>query len=142
MIRLFKREDLHDIEVIERECFKVPYSENMLESSFNTPTFFGLLDKEEEVRGYVFATVVVDEANIDRVAVREKYRSHKVATNLLLKVEEIFLDKGIKHLYLEVRRSNVHAISLYERLDYKKIGVREKYYEGVEDAFVMYKELV
>lgn len=141
MIRKFNRDDLYDIELIERECFRVPYAEKMLESSFNAPTFFGLLDKGEEIRGYVFATVVLDEVNIDRVAVREKYRGKKVATNLLLKAEELFLEGGIKYVFLEVRRSNIRAISLYESLGYKKVGIREKYYENIEDAFVMQKEL-
>ncbi len=141
MIRKFNRDDLYDIELIERECFRVPYAEKMLEASFNAPTFFGLLDKDEEIKGYVFATVVLDEVNIDRVAVREKYRGKKVATNLLLKAEELFLEGGIKYVFLEVRRSNIRAISLYESLGYKKVGVREKYYENIEDAFVMQKEL-
>lgn len=142
MIRFFKREDLKGIEEIERECFRVPYAEKMLESSFYAPTFFGLLDEVKEIRGYVFATVVLDEVNIDRVAVREKYRSHKVATNLLLQAEKEFKSRGINHVYLEVRRSNEHAKGLYEHLGFKVVGVREKYYEGIEDAFVMYKELV
>ena len=141
MIRLFELSDLKEIETIERECFRVPYAEKMLESSFHAPTFFGMLDKDEEIKGYVFATVVLDEVNIDRVAVREKYRGNKVATNLLGKAEELFLEKGIKYVYLEVRRSNVKAISLYEKLGYKIIGVREKYYENIEDAFVMHKQL-
>lgn len=141
MIRAFERSDLKEIEEIERECFKVPYAEKMLETSFNSPTFFGLLEKGEEIKGYVLATVVLDEVNIDRVAVREKYRSHKVATNLIEKAEEIFLARGVKDVYLEVRRSNLHAMSLYEYLGYEKVGVREKYYEGVEDAFVMHKFL-
>lgn len=141
MIRKFNRDDLYDIELIERECFRVPYAEKMLEASFNAPTFFGLLDKDEEIKGYVFATVVLDEVNIDRVAVREKYRGKKVATNLLLKAEELFLEGGIKYVFLEVRRSNIRAISLYESLGYKKVGIREKYYENIEDAFVMQKEL-
>ncbi|MBQ3234655.1 MAG: ribosomal protein S18-alanine N-acetyltransferase [Clostridia bacterium] len=141
MIRHFERTDLFEIEEIERECFRVPYAEKMLESSFSAPTFFGLLDKDKEIKGYVFATVVLDEANIDRVAVREKYRSHKVATNLLKEAEKQFKNKGVNSVYLEVRRSNEHARHLYEHLGYMVVGVREKYYEGVEDAFVMLKNI-
>ena len=141
MIRPFEREDLAEIAEIERECFKVPYAEKMLESSFFAPTFFGLLDKDKEIKGYVFATVVLDEVNIDRVAVREKYRSHHVATELIGETEKLLKDRGVTNVYLEVRRSNVHAKNLYERLGFKVVGVREKYYEGVEDAFVMYKQL-
>ena len=141
MIRPFEREDLFEIAEIERECFRVPYAEKMLEGSFLAPTFFGLLDKESEIKGYVFATVVLDEVNIDRVAVRQKYRSHQVATNLLKKAEELFLARGVTNVYLEVRVSNEHAKKLYEHLGFKVVGVRERYYEGVEDALVMYKSL-
>ncbi len=141
MIRQFERADLVEIAEIERECFRVPYAEKMLESSFLTPTFFGLLDKEKDIKGYVFATVVLDEANVDRVAVREKYRSHQVATRLLKETEKILKQRGIVNVYLEVRKSNEHAKSLYEHLGFKVVGVRERYYEGVEDALVMFKQI-
>ncbi len=141
MIRQFEKVDLAEIAEIEKECFKVPYAEKMLESSFNAPTFFGLLDKEEEIKGYVFATAVLDEVNIDRVAVREKFRSHQVATNLLNEAQKIFKEKGIVNVYLEVRRTNEHAKRLYEHLGFTVVGVRERYYEGVEDAFVMFKQI-
>ena len=141
MIRQLEREDLAEIAEIERECFRVPYAEKVLESSFLAPTFFGLLDKDSEVRGYVFATVVLDEANIDRVAVRPKFRRNQVATNLLKTAERLFLERGVKNVYLEVRVSNERAKNLYEKLGFKVVGIREKYYEGVEDALVMFKSL-
>ena len=141
MIRPFKVNDLSIIEQIERECFRVPYAEKMLRESFSAPTFFGLLDEGKEITGYVFATVVLDEANIDRVAVKEKYRSQKKATNLLLETEKLLKIKGVTKLYLEVRKSNEQAKNLYEYLGFKVVGVREKYYEGKEDAFVMHKTI-
>lgn len=44
-------------------------------------------------------------------------------------------------MLLEVRASNDAAIALYERLDFKRTGVRNNYYEGVDDALLMEKQL-
>ncbi len=43
---------------------------------------------------------------------------------------------------LEVRRSNVPAIALYERAGFKTVHVRARYYQDDnEDALVMLREL-
>ena len=47
---------------------------------------------------------------------------------------------GISHWWLEVRRSNLVAQSLYLRAGYQQVGVRKGYYacqDGREDALVM-----
>jgi ribosomal-protein-alanine N-acetyltransferase len=50
-------------------------------------------------------------------------------------------DKGAEVLALEVRSSNISAITLYERCGFVRAGVRSKYYEGVDDAVLMEKNL-
>jgi ribosomal-protein-alanine N-acetyltransferase len=42
---------------------------------------------------------------------------------------------------LEVRTSNVEAITMYEELDYERAGTRRAYYQDGEDAVVMTKRL-
>jgi len=43
---------------------------------------------------------------------------------------------------LEVRVSNVAAITLYERLGFSRTGTRRGYYDGTEDAVLMEKSLI
>ena len=43
----------------------------------------------------------------------------------------------VKHLFLEVRRSNVPAIALYRALGFFAMGVRARYYPDDEDAIEM-----
>ena len=46
--------------------------------------------------------------------------------------------QGAEELFLEVRKSNSEAVSLYDSLGFQKIGIRKKYYrKPVEDAVVM-----
>ena len=43
---------------------------------------------------------------------------------------------------MEVRASNAPAITLYEKLDFKPIGLRKNYYRNPkEDALILQKEL-
>ena len=141
MVEKITPKSLDEIVEIEKECFSLPYTKVMLESGLNLPTFLGLVDVCEEYRGYVLATVVLDEANIDRVAVKVKYRGQKIAYNLIKSLESELTLKGVKRVLLEVRRSNIPAISLYSSLGYNKIAERKKYYENGEDALIFNKIL-
>ena len=45
----------------------------------------------------------------------------------------------IEKIFLEVRVSNIPAISLYEKMGFESLGVRKNFYEHPqEDASIMY----
>lgn len=76
--------------------------------------------------------------NIDSVAVAAEYRRRGIAGKLLEKALEGF--EG--DVFLEVRKSNLPAIALYEKLGFKKIAERKNYYDRpCEDAIIMKAEL-
>ena len=53
-------------------------------------------------------------------------------------------NKNIKHIFLEVRTSNLAAISMYKKFDFNEIGIRPNYYltkNGHEDAIIMGRDL-
>ena len=57
-------------------------------------------------------------------------------------MEEFLSERGVADVYLEVRVSNTPARTLYEKLGFRAVGVRKKYYRlPVEDAVVMKKQL-
>jgi ribosomal-protein-alanine N-acetyltransferase len=50
--------------------------------------------------------------------------------------------RDARKVYLEVRRSNVSAIGLYDKVGFQIIGTRPKYYMDTgEDALIMMKSL-
>jgi ribosomal-protein-alanine N-acetyltransferase len=50
--------------------------------------------------------------------------------------------RGVKWAYLEVRRSNLQALSLYAKHGFKPVGLRRGYYTDTrEDAIVMALEM-
>lgn len=127
---------------IEKECFKEPWTQQMICDTFLSDNFIGYVaENEGKVIGYLALTYCLDESEVNLVAVTHKYRRQKVAKTLFLKAFEELKEKGIVKMFLEVRRNNHSAKALYEQLGFKYISVREKYYSGVEDALIMCKDL-
>ena len=141
MIVNIDRASLANIEEIEKECFTDYYSYQALESSFNSPSFIGLMEFDGEIKGYILASAVLETADIEKVAVKFNYRNQKIATNLITALESDLKSKCVKEIFLEVRRSNQSAINLYKKCGYQKISERKNYYGGVEDALVYKKDL-
>ncbi len=59
---------------------------------------------------------------------------------LMEEMEKRGIQKKVDVFFLEVRESNDAARRLYEKMKYKQIGIRKRFYERpVEDAIVMSK---
>lgn len=133
-------ENIDDLAEIERECFSTPWSADMLrEELFNDcASYIVAQDENGDALGYAGLLVAADEAYITNVAVREKYRRLHVASRLM----DVFVNFCEAHelafITLEVRRSNLSAIALYEKFGFVEAGVRKNYYDAPkEDALIM-----
>lgn len=47
--------------------------------------------------------------------------------------------KERNNISLEVNEKNDIAIKLYEKYGFKKVGIRKKYYNGIDNAIIMTK---
>ena len=142
MIRVWERKDNAAIEALERECFSDPWNLSMLDDCFLAADFYGLVCEEDgAIVGYVGARFDLWDAEILLVAVSESHRRRGIAEKLMSDVIDRFIKTGKENIFLEVRASNAAAQSLYYKLGFVKVGVREKYYEYTEDAFVLKKAL-
>lgn len=83
---------------------------------------------------------VLDEAEIITVGVHPQARSGGIGTALLTIMENEVRKKNGKKIFLEVAENNLPARSLYEKNGYVKVGLRPKYYDGI-DAIMMEKVL-
>ena len=80
------------------------------------------------------------EAELLRIAVDPAHRGGGLGRTLLEACQGDLLREGMAHLFLEVRASNVSAISLYRVCGWKPCGRRPGYYPDGEDA-VLYQHL-
>jgi len=59
-----------------------------------------------------------------------KYRRKGVGLKLLDEIERIFVKRGVKICYLEVRKDNVAALELYRKHGYVEVEELKHYYKG------------
>ena len=79
--------------------------------------------------------------HIISVAVLDKYRGKGIGKTLVLEALKSMKERKCSEVYLEVRRTNLEAIGLYNKLDFTHNMMLERYYQDGEAASLMVKEL-
>jgi ribosomal-protein-alanine acetyltransferase len=82
-----------------------------------------------------------DDAHLDLFGVDPEFRAQGLGRRLLEWLEKPALVAGITAVFLEVRASNQGAQAFYERLGYRKLSVVPRYYQGMESAVRMGRDL-
>ena len=111
------------------------------ELSNNLAHYYCATTENEKLIGYVGCWHIFEEAHITTLSVHPDYRKQGVAQQLLFTVIDSCYKNKIKYITLEVRESNIPAISLYEKNGFKSIGTRKGYYQdNNENALIMFTE--
>ena len=131
---------LPQVAALEKECFPAdPWSEATFRAALDDPRAAILLAEGEsgEILGYAVLFTVLDEGNLDNIAVAPACRRQGVADALLGAIAG-FGREHLSTLTLEVRASNVPALALYEKYGFMAVGRRKNYYtDPKEDAVLM-----
>ena len=141
-VRPLQLRDLAAIEVIERSAYPTPWSRSMFAGELSKPSSVCLGAFEDgELLGYLITSRYVDAWHVMNVAVTAEYRRRGIARALLERLFEVTSADERRGYTLEVRVSNVGAISLYERFGFRPKGVRRGYYtDNREDALIMWRD--
>ena len=139
-IRLMEEKDVEQVEELEKQCFSVPWSENILKDGltgrFDTYLVWG---KDGIVAGYCALRVLADEGEIQRIAVLPSWRRHGIAKSLMEAMIQVSKEKGLFRCHWKWE-SNTGARKLYENYGFIQEAVRKNYYENpVENACIMWK---
>lgn len=97
--------------------------------------------QDEDILGFGGISVVLDEANINNIAVRFDKRNNKIGSKILLNLIDISKLLNCSFITLEVNVKNLPAIKLYENFGFKNLGIRKNYYNGQTDAYIMKLEV-
>lgn len=147
VIDLMTKTDIPEIMKIEKEAFTSPWTEGMFVNELAAPHSQCLVaraiqNKESMIAGYLIFWIVADEAHLHNLAVRKEFRRQGLAKNFLMVMKEISFGVGVKAQTLEVRESNIKAISLYQKCGYVIKGKRSLYYTDTrEDALIMWAQI-
>ena len=141
-LRKMKEEDLPFVLEIEHLSFPNPWREMTFRGEIhNDPISFPFVivhKLQRKIVGYIIFWCIKDRAQINNIAVHPDFRRMGIAEAVMLQVLDQIRMAGTKFVALEVRPSNIAARSLYRKLGFDILGIRENYYhDPQEDAFVM-----
>jgi ribosomal-protein-alanine N-acetyltransferase len=95
-----------------------------------------------QTTGFAIMRYGEDTAHLDLLAVAPAYRRSGVGRRLLEWLEKCAVTAGIFSVALEVRAANRSAQRFYERMGYRVRARLPGYYQGVEDALRMERDLM
>ena len=101
----------------------------------------------EVLWAYCILFPAVDELHLLNITVSPQLRKLGIGRRMMAAIEGVAAQQNMPRIILEVRPSNLAAVTLYQKLGYEQIGVRKNYYPlntqtGMrEDALVMAKSI-
>ncbi|MBA4292794.1 ribosomal-protein-alanine N-acetyltransferase [bacterium] len=141
-LRISSLEERHLTEVvtIENAAQTCPWSEQSFRNELaQDHGIFIVGELGQELIGFAGQWIMIDEAHIITVAIKDSYRRQGHAETLINELLLRAKDQGATCATLEVRAGNAPAIALYEKLGFQTTGKRKNYYpDNKEDALIMW----
>lgn len=129
-----------DFESVERlMSFCTQNARRELEEYLENPYVKIFVAKQPAVTGFAALLFSEDFADILDIAVNPLQRRHGTAKKLLEHSFDICKARGVKELFLEVRRSNSAANALYRACGFEQISVRKNYYSAPREDALIYR---
>ncbi len=134
--------DLPAVMEIERQSFSCPWNEASFREGLKhggRQVHFLVARHCKNPIAFINFWTVEDEAHIANFAVSPAYRNRSVGKYLLAKSLALIRKLGGKHVFLEVRVSNIPAQNLYRQFGFKIASIRKRYYtDNREDAYLFW----
>lgn len=133
-------EDLEQMQNTLYSDFDNFWSYNVLKQELeNINTTYIVAKENDEVVGFAGISTCLDEATLNNIVVKKSHRNRGIGGELLESLIELCSELSIRTFTLEVNVSNTPAIHLYEKFGFKNLGIRKKYYNNTQDAYIMTK---
>jgi len=142
VIKTATEADIPRILEIELEAISPPWSHGTLLSEiYREDSLFAVARLDSDtgpLLGFVILRRMGDEGELLQIAVDKAARRGGAADLLMTAVLGFIKDASMGSIFLEVRKSNEAAISLYKKHGFKTVRSRKDYYNSpVEDAIIM-----
>ena len=130
---------------VHAQAFDKPWDESNFEDLLDGEGIFGVLAQGDDPAGVLICRAVAGEAEILTVGVAGWARRQGIGRALMVSAIEMARQAGAAQMFLEVDVANSGAVALYERLGFRRAGLRKAYYDrgvdGLADALVMRLDL-
>lgn len=146
-LRKMTAADLPAVMVIENQAFSNPWSAEMVKKELVQDWSTVLVAEETGpggpvIVGFAIFWLVADEVHVLNVATDLAHRRKGVGRILMDALIDAGKSRQCRLATLEVRRSNLAALGLYQSLGFRAVGMRPAYYQDDrEDAVIMILDL-
>lgn len=133
-------EDINSVSAIAKESMPYPWDDSVFRDCFKPNYFSWVVVEGDQLVGFIIVFLRSDESELMNIAVKPDFQRKGCARFLLEHAIAFLKAKGVKRLFLEVRRSNEPAICFYKKMGAEQISIRKGYYAagGIsrEDALI------
>ena len=144
-LRPMRDDDLDAVMAVEQRAYPFPWTRGIFRDCLAAGYPAWVLHERGLLIGYAVLSLAAGEAHILNICVAPERQGRGLGRHLLRALLKQARDAKCERVFLEVRPSNPHAITLYHSEGFNEIGRRPRYYpahDGREDAIVMAIELV
>ena len=144
MLRLLYKADLPQVLVIEELTQLAPWSAETFERCWEAGFHGWVVESDDKIIGFIIVSFQAGETHILNLCIHPDYQRKGLGQQLM---QQVLIRARFQHMstaFLEVRRSNLKAIQLYEKMGFVQIGERKHYYpaeNGREDALIFAMDL-
>jgi len=132
--------DVQDVMALERMCFRTHWTREQFLLGLQRGAFRIFGRRERGVLlAYAAFSVIAGEMEILNIATHPFHRRKGFARQLMQAVLDACHRENVEQGFLEVRRSNVGAIDLYEKFGFIKVGTRKNYYPDNHEDALLYR---
>ena len=147
-VREFKSDDIKHVVFINKETLPENYPDQFfLGLHYHAPKSFLVAEIDGKIVGYImcriergissFGRLPVKKGHVVSVAVLDSYRHKGIGTALIKQAMKAMTEYGSSEFFLEVRKGNEEAVSVYGTLGFSVHRVLRGYYRDGEDAYLM-----
>ena len=97
--------------------------------------------RDQKLAGFGIMTYADQNANLDLLAVKLRYRRRGVGKRLVTWLEDVAQTAGITSVYVQVRKVNQGAVTFYTRCGFQVIDELTGYYRATETGVIMCKSI-
>jgi ribosomal-protein-alanine N-acetyltransferase len=136
--------DLDEVLAIEQAVYSHPWTRGNFADSLRSAYQCRTWRLGAELLGYFVLLIAAGEAHLLNLSIAASRQRRGHGSALLEQAMRIAREAGARHMFLEVRPSNLPGQALYERFGFRKIAQRRGYYpaaRGREDALVLSRPL-
>ncbi len=131
-------DDFYEIEPIYNNKFDNFWKPSILKAELENVNAKYIVSRlDNMIVGFAGIWFSVDDAHITNIVVHRDFRHIGIGSKLLEKLIELAKQNNKASLTLEVNTKNKYAQELYLKYNFKNLGIRKKYYDGIEDAYIM-----